>query len=104
MIICCVQLLAAVRGVGHSLVCMARDAWRAIGCQMLEHTAPVVEVGGWEGRLIGMLRDAGENINWREAIKTTRRNPDQPPVPIYASEMPPPPVGDYNLILKVGHT
>ena len=65
-------MLTAMRGVGHSLVCMARDAWRYIGCQMLEHTAPIVETGGFEGRLIGMLRDSGENINWREIQKTPR--------------------------------
>ena len=52
-----------MRGVGHSLVCMARDAWRAIGCNMLEHTAPIMETYGFEGRLVGMLRDARENIN-----------------------------------------
>ena len=67
---------------------------------MLEHTAPVVETGGFEGRLVGMLRDAGENINWRE-IQDTPRNPNYQPEAIYAHDMPPPPAGDYKLILKV---
>ena len=70
---------------------------------MLEHTAPVVETGGFEGRLIGMLRDSGENINWRE-IQKTPRNPDYQPQAIYAPDMPPIPAGNYKLILKVGHT
>ena len=70
---------------------------------MLEHTAPIVETGGFEGRLVGMLRDAGENINWRE-IKSTTRNPNYYPESIYAHQMPPPPVDNYKLILKVRHT
>ena len=67
---------------------------------MLEHTAPIVETGGFDGRLVGMLRDANENINWRE-IQKTPRDPNYQRVPVYADEMPPPPGGDYNLILKV---
>ena len=70
---------------------------------MLEYTAPVVETGGFDGRLIGMLRDSGENINWRE-ISAAPRNPNHERVPVYADEMPPPPTGDYKSILKVGHT
>ncbi|XP_078160164.1 uncharacterized protein LOC144555639 [Carex rostrata] len=86
-------LLTAMRGVGHSLACMAKDAWRYIGCQMLEHTAPIVETGGFEGRLVGMLRDAGENINWRE-IQSAPRNPDYQRVPVYGDEMPQAPAAD----------
>ena len=70
---------------------------------MLEHTAPIVETGGFEGRLVGMLRDAGENINWRE-IKSTPRNPDYQPEAIYSHDMLPPPAGNYKLILKERHT
>ncbi|XP_078174443.1 uncharacterized protein LOC144568088 [Carex rostrata] len=72
---------------------MAKDAWRYIGCQMLEHTAPIVETGGFEGRLVGMLRDAGENINWRE-IQSAPRNPDYQRVPVYGDEMPQAPAAD----------
>jgi len=70
---------------------------------MLEHTAPIVETGGFEGRLVGMLRDAGENINWRE-IQSAPRNPDYQRVPVYGDEMPQAPAGNYKLILKVRHT
>ena len=70
---------------------------------MLEHTAPIVETGGFEGRLVGMLRDAGENINWRE-IKSALRNPNYQPEAIYSHDVPPTPAGNYKLILKVRHT
>lgn len=70
---------------------------------MLEHTAPIVETGGFEGRLVGMLRDAGENINWREIPKVPR-DPNYQPEAIYAHDMPPPPGGNYKLILQVTHT
>ena len=70
---------------------------------MLEHTAPIVETGGFEGRLVGMLRDAGENINWRE-IKSAPRNPDYQPEAIYGHDMPQARAGNYKLILKVRHT
>jgi hypothetical protein len=69
---------------------------------MLEHTAPIVETGGFEGRLIGMLHDSNENINWR-AIQKTPRNPNYRPEAIYAHDMPPLPAGNYKLILEVGH-
>ena len=70
---------------------------------MLEHTAPIVETGGFEGRLIGMLRDSGENINWRE-ISSAPRDPNYVLEAIYAPDIPPPPPGNYKLILKVLHT
>ena len=70
---------------------------------MLEHTAPIVETGGFEGRLIGMLHDANENINWRE-IQKTPRDPNYQPQAIYAHDMPPPPAGNYKLILQVCYT
>ena len=89
----CVQILTAIREVAHSLVCMARKSWRAIGCQMLQHSAPIVEDSGWDGRLVGMLHDAGEDINWRE-IKAPPPDPEQPGDPIYAAEMPQPPAGN----------
>ncbi|KAF3320111.1 Serine/threonine-protein [Carex littledalei] len=87
------SILTGIRGVAHSLVCMARKSWRAIGCQMLQHSAPIVEDSGWDGRLVGMLHDAGEDINWRE-IKAPPLDPEQPGDPIYAAEMPPPPADD----------
>jgi hypothetical protein len=67
---------------------------------MLQHSAPIVERGGFDGRLVGMLRDANENINWRE-INRAPRNPNYQREAIYADDMPPPPAGDYELILKV---
>ena len=68
-----------------------------MGCTMLQHTAPMVEDSGFDGRLVGMLHDSGENINWCE-IEPTPLDPDQPRVAIYGDEMPPPPPG--NLILS----
>ena len=53
---------------------------------MLNLVAPCIEDNGHEAKLVTMLRDAGENIDWRK-IKSDE--PDAPPV--QTSEMPPTP-------------
>jgi hypothetical protein len=62
---------------------------------MLHHTAPIVEDSQFDGRLIGMLHDAGENINWRE-IKKESPAPNESSrerVLVYDDDLPPPPEG-----------
>lgn len=62
---------------------------------MLHHTAPIVEDSQFDGRLIGMLHDAGENINWREIKKDSPapNEPNQERELVYADDLPPPPEG-----------
>jgi hypothetical protein len=62
---------------------------------MLHHSAPIVEDSQFDGRLVGMLHDAGENINWRE-IKIDSPVPNQPnqePPLVRDRDLPPPPAG-----------
>ena len=54
---------------------------------MLNLVAPCIADHGHEVKLVTMLRDAGENIDWRSVQPD---EPDAPPVLI--SEMPPEPL------------
>ena len=45
---------------------MGKKGWRFLGCFTLKQYAPRLEDVGYDGHVINMLRDAGENINWRE--------------------------------------
>ena len=55
---------------------------------MLHLVAPCIEDYGHGAKLITMLRDAGENIDWRQVQK------DEPNAPaVLTSEMPPEPSG-----------
>ena len=51
---------------------------------MLHLVAPCIEDAGHEAKLVTMLRDAGENIDWRQV------QPDEPDAPpVLNNEMPP---------------
>ena len=53
---------------------------------MLNLVAPCIAHYGQEAKLVTMLRDAGENIDWRAV------QPDEPDAPpVMTSEMPPEP-------------
>jgi hypothetical protein len=53
---------------------------------MLNMVAPCIEGHGHQAKLVTMLRDAGEDIDWR---RVQRDEPDEPAV--HASQMPPVP-------------
>ena len=65
---------------------LGRKGFRFLGCFTLKQHAARLEDVGYDGHVINMLRDAGENINWREVEGF---EPDVPAV--LAAEMPSPP-------------
>ena len=77
------QLLAAIKECGHGIRMLGRKNWRRLGYRTLKKNANVVEDAGHGGKIIGMLRDARENINWREI------DPQEPdPSPVLMDDMP----------------
>ncbi|XP_078180782.1 uncharacterized protein LOC144574647 [Carex rostrata] len=80
------QLLVALKGAARSIICLGKVGYRAVGHAILNLVAPCIEDYGHEAKLVTMLRDAGEDIDWR---KIKADEPDAPPV--LNSEMPPTP-------------
>ena len=81
------QLLANVKGAAHGIKMMGKKGWRFLGCFTLKQYAPRLEDVGYDGHVINMLRDANENINWREVDGF---EPDAPAI-TPSVEMPSPP-------------
>jgi len=81
-------VLLALKGAGRAIVCLGKRGYRAFGHAMLHLVAPCIERHGHEAKLVTMLRDAGEEIDWR---KIQGNEPGAPLV--MASEMPPEPTG-----------
>ncbi|XP_078181603.1 uncharacterized protein LOC144575345 [Carex rostrata] len=80
------DLLLAIKGAARSIVCLGKRGYRAFGHAMLNLVAPCIENHGHEAKLVAMLRDAGEKIDWR---RVQAAEPNEPFV--RASEMPPEP-------------
>ncbi|KAF3320116.1 Serine/threonine-protein [Carex littledalei] len=80
------NFLAGIKECAHGISTMGKKNWRYRGYRILKKNANAVEDAGHGGKIITMLRDAGENINWREI------NPIEPdPEPIIGQEFPPSP-------------
>ncbi|XP_078152710.1 uncharacterized protein LOC144547901 [Carex rostrata] len=77
------DLLVAIKGAGRSIVCLGRRGYRAFGHVMLNLVAPYIESHGHQAKLVTMLRDVEEEIDWP---RVQADEPDVPPV--MASEMP----------------
>lgn len=76
----------SIKATAHAIKMLGVKGWRRVGWCMLQDHAQLIEDAGSGGRVISMLRDAGENIDWRAV------DPDeQDAPPVFTRDMPSPP-------------
>ncbi|XP_078170103.1 uncharacterized protein LOC144564374 [Carex rostrata] len=81
------QLLVALKSAGHAIVCLGKCGYIAFGHYVLNLVASCIEDHGQSAKLVTMLRDAGEEIDWS---KVQKDEPNAPPGPAYMAPPPEP--------------
>ena len=81
-----VQILLSIKAAAHAIKMLGVKGWRRVGWSQLQDHGQLIEDAGSGGRVISMLRDARENIDWRAV------NPDEADAAaVFTRDMPSPP-------------